>query len=509
MGNVQVSHAKDPNFFSKKRMIRIRRECAFHHYDIHSIIGEGSHGFIYKVIKKETKATLRIGATEDLSNFFGVSNDENNDTMNNRLSDKHSVYYALKNIKQVDQKFIRDAQYEIHKWRRLDHPNIIKAYDMFEAKHTLCITMELCTGGNLYRRMPYSEMEACVIVRQLVSAVSYMHKKGILHQEITFDNILFESDHPDAEIKLMVFGKFEDISGDFEGTVFHNYKMKTANEEIINTESSYHSDMWYVGVVAYELLLSNFVASRRKSMEQEIEQRNYNFRHKCWRRVSADAKHFVSSLLQLNVSKDIDADQAISIPCSWLDRGYQVSRKQTQFIRMNDLYRRFVKYASTSAFTKLLLFVIAYTSPVHDIISVRQIFRDLDLSNNGFLSFVQFRQFFISHAGSEDELVAIFHSMSAHEDGIIHYTEFLAATIELGSNIGQDELEEAFDFLDVDHSGFISKKNLKDFLGQVPENYVDELISEVDRNKDGLICYNDLQELFHEVKREVPLSFDM
>jgi calcium-dependent protein kinase len=66
--------------------------------------------------------------------------------------------------------------------------------------------MELCSGGDLYTRDPYTEEEAARITSCILSAVSYMHSRNILHRDLKYENILFVNDSVHAEIKLIDFG---------------------------------------------------------------------------------------------------------------------------------------------------------------------------------------------------------------------------------------------------------------------------------------------------------------
>lgn len=65
------------------------------------------------------------------------------------------------------------------------------------------------------------------------------------------------------------------------------------------------------------------------------------------------------------------------------------------------------------------------------------------------------------------QLVGLFDEVDDDHDGYLHYTEFLAATLETdGREVTDERLAEAFDQLDMDDSGFISKENLVEFLGK-------------------------------------------
>jgi serine/threonine protein kinase len=53
---------------------------------------------------------------------------------------------------------------------------------------------------------PYTEEEAARITSSILSAVSYMHSKGVIHRDLKYENILFIDNNPRAEIKLIDFG---------------------------------------------------------------------------------------------------------------------------------------------------------------------------------------------------------------------------------------------------------------------------------------------------------------
>ena len=74
---------------------------------------------------------------------------------------------------------------EINVLRSLDHPNIVKAYEVYYGKRNIHIVMEHCSGGHLYSRRPYSEKES---------------------RDLKFENIMFENTDEDAETKLIDFG---------------------------------------------------------------------------------------------------------------------------------------------------------------------------------------------------------------------------------------------------------------------------------------------------------------
>ena len=71
---------------------------------------------------------------------------------------------------------------------RLDHPNLVKVYEVFEYGGQYVLIMELCEGGDLFNYIKqsryFTEAKAAKIIRQLLQAVNYLHKQGITHRDI-------------------------------------------------------------------------------------------------------------------------------------------------------------------------------------------------------------------------------------------------------------------------------------------------------------------------------------
>lgn len=60
----------------------------------------------------------------------------------------------------------------------LDHPNIVRPIETFDYRQRLYIVLELCSGGDLYGREPYTEKQALFITKSLVSAIAYLRSRG-------------------------------------------------------------------------------------------------------------------------------------------------------------------------------------------------------------------------------------------------------------------------------------------------------------------------------------------
>lgn len=109
--------------------------------------------------------------------------------------------------------FIRHAlrEYNIHK--ALDHPRVVKLYDVFEIDaNSFCTVLEYCDGHDLdfylkqHKMIP--EREARSIIMQVVSALKYLNeiKPPVIHYDLKPGNILLTEGNICGEIKITDFG---------------------------------------------------------------------------------------------------------------------------------------------------------------------------------------------------------------------------------------------------------------------------------------------------------------
>ena len=75
---------------------------------------------------------------------------------------------------------------EVDILRRVSHPAVVALRDVFETPDTVVIVTELVEGGELFDRLvkrgPFSERAAAAVVRQIASAIAYLHSQGIIHR---------------------------------------------------------------------------------------------------------------------------------------------------------------------------------------------------------------------------------------------------------------------------------------------------------------------------------------
>jgi calcium-dependent protein kinase len=86
---------------------------------------------------------------------------------------------------------------EINTLRSLDHPNIVKIFEYFEDEKRFYIVTEHIQGGELFDEIiakgKFNERDAAVLLKQLLSCVSYCHSHSIVHRDLKPENVLLEA----------------------------------------------------------------------------------------------------------------------------------------------------------------------------------------------------------------------------------------------------------------------------------------------------------------------------
>jgi hypothetical protein len=172
------------------------------------------------------------------------------------------VKYAVKSLdlgllKTEDD--LHQLREEIFIMCQLDHPNIVRLEEVYESHSEIFLVQELCSGGELFDRLDeqpdyhYGEKQCARIIKQLLSAVRYIHSKGIIHRDLKLENFLFTTTSPDSELKLIDFG----LSKHFTHGQQHNDAVGTpytVAPEVLRGSYDEKCDVWAIGVITYLLL---------------------------------------------------------------------------------------------------------------------------------------------------------------------------------------------------------------------------------------------------------------
>ena len=218
---------------------------------------------------------------------------------------------------------IKKIKEEISILKKLNHENIVKFFGFFETNNQLLIKMEYVKYGTLSKWMKnnkkISEQEASIILKQIFSAIEYLHGKQICHRDIKPENIMLSKENDLNSIKIVDFGL---SASNFDKLINHDYcgtYIYMAPEQIEKKLYFISVDIWSIGILMFMLLNNGkhpfYVKGiERKDFNKKIQSCKINFYNK----ISPMAKHLIFKLLEPNPSWRYNASQAIKHP--WITR---------------------------------------------------------------------------------------------------------------------------------------------------------------------------------------------
>jgi eukaryotic-like serine/threonine-protein kinase len=151
-------------------------------------------------------------------------------------------------------KFVADraaAQAEVEALAALDHPHVVRVFELVEDGDDVAIAMQLATGGSLderlRRRGPMPADEVVDVVAKLAGALASAHRRGLLHRDVKPGNVLFTAD---GEPLLSDFGLSSAADdGRIRGT--QAYLDPTV---LAGRPPDVAADLYGLGAVAFEML---------------------------------------------------------------------------------------------------------------------------------------------------------------------------------------------------------------------------------------------------------------
>ena len=149
----------------------------------------------------------------------------------------------------VIERFRKEAQLQA----KLNHPNIAQLYTLLQDGASLCIVMEYIDGTLLRNFMPMPWQSALPVVLQILEALDYAHRRGVLHRDIKPENVVI--DH-EGVVKVMDFGIAHALGAarlTRERVVIGTLEYMPP-ERILNKEMDQSSDLYSVGVLLFEML---------------------------------------------------------------------------------------------------------------------------------------------------------------------------------------------------------------------------------------------------------------
>lgn len=209
-------------------------------------------------------------------------------------------------------------QDEISILKELKHEHIIRLYDVFDESQYYYLVTEKMEGGELFDRIVaksyYNEKEARDVCKILFEAMRYCHSKKVAHRDLKPENLLLMSAQNDSAIKIADFGFAKKASTPNSLTTQCGTPGYVAPEILEGTPYDTKADMWSLGVIVYILLggYPPFIEQNQRELFRKIRKGQYEFHEEYWGQVSSEAKDLISSLLTVNPSQRLSAEESLT-----------------------------------------------------------------------------------------------------------------------------------------------------------------------------------------------------
>jgi calcium/calmodulin-dependent protein kinase I len=257
----------------------------------------------------EKKAQYKFGKTLG-AGTYGIVREAEHPT-----EGKVAIKIILKKNVKGNEQMVWD---ELDMLRNMHHKHIVKFVDGFESRDKYYIVTELATGGELFDRIceqgKFTEKDAAETIRQVLSAVDYLHHNKVVHRDLKPENLLYLSREAHSDLVLADFGiaKMMDRGEEALKTMAGSFGY-AAPEVMLKQGHSYPVDMWSLGVITYTLLCgySPFRSESMADLIEECQSGQVVFHDRYWKDVSSDAKEFIMHLLQPNPAKRWTSQQAL------------------------------------------------------------------------------------------------------------------------------------------------------------------------------------------------------
>jgi calcium-dependent protein kinase len=415
--------------------------------------------------------------------------------------------YAIKIIAKsnVDKSRHDDFLNEVSILKKLDHPNVLKLYEIYQDYSNYYLVMEYLSGGDIFKKI--QRMKSLQqnfiekILYKVLCAINYCHSIGICHRDIKPENILFKDESENAEIKLVDFGlskKFNtqvnELMHSFLGTPYF------IAPEVINMKYDFNCDMWSIGATAFMLFTGHppFPEKKREEVLNKIKYSPVNYEKEIWSIYSPQALEFVQALLVKNPKKRLTPEKAIN------HKFFKNINKEINNNKNIDIsiLQNMLNFENQIKFKKLVLSLLIKTLPQDNLENLNKTFHAIDINHEGFISLEELATAFkrVGIDLSKEEVTKILNRIDEDKNGHLNYSEFIMASLNLKDLIDETKIKQLFNTFDIEGSGYIKTENVKLVLlrsGREIEN-LDEIVKMFQElaNKDNQISMDDFVNLF-------------
>ena len=260
---------------------------------------------------------------DDITKYYTISNEILGQGASGTvcIGENSNGKFAIKRINKMSIKSV-DGVYKEAEFAKLDHPNIIKYYAVYEDLKTISFVMELAEGGDLFDFITSSPLghlplDICIdLMVQICETLVYLHfTKKIVHRDLKPENFMITISNERAIIKLIDFGMSTFIK---DGELLNEYlgtPQYAAPEIVCHYPYNEKVDIWATGVILFNMLTGYepFKGESRSTLDDEIKFKEVNFdlieyepmKEFCQKLLLRPSDERIDAKMALKIAKDI------------------------------------------------------------------------------------------------------------------------------------------------------------------------------------------------------------
>ncbi|CAD8119762.1 unnamed protein product [Paramecium sonneborni] len=444
--------------------VNLKKQSITKVYTLGQVLGQGAFGKVWKVTHKTT-----------------------------------GLIRAMKQIRK--QELIKEDEQkmfsEMNLLKNLDHPNVVKLYELYQDSNNYYLITEYLCGGELFERIKkmnsFSEKRASDLMRQILMAVVYCHDQKIVHRDLKPENVLFSGTEPEALLKVIDFG----CSRRFNTQKNMTKRLGTPYyiaPEVLNHNYNEKCDVWSCGVILYILLCGYppFTGKNENEIFEKVKLGKIKFPIEEWDTISREAKNLIQRMLQVDVNSRYSASQALNDP--WIQKhapNTQINKK---------VLENLAQFQAKSEFRSAIVqYIISQMTTNKELEDLQRTFQSLDKNKDGVLNKAElvegYTKILKSREQAEEYVEKIISKLDKNQSGVIEFNEFLMAAINEEKIIPIKKVEQAFKIFDSDGDGYISKQEIEEIMGELNADVWKLFLEETDGNNDGRISYEEFYKL--------------
>ena len=394
----------------------------------------------------------------------------------------------------------------------LSHPNLVRIIEILEDDKYFYIIHDYCPGKDLFtyfynNREKLNEVLIKKVLTQVLSALSYLHRSGVIYKNICFSKVLVcnsEFDPNDIQIKLgdlitntETFSKKSFIYKGYGNVVQEPLFIAP---EFVEKKYNNKVDIWSAGILAYLLFIGKEPFTGTK---HEIIYQIANKKIEYPPTLSDVKKSLLKKMLNKNPNERYEADDLLKeeyFHDGDVEPGSEEAKDDKEFLNVVNSMCTFTKGKNLRK--SVMSYIVARKLYKENDIQIRKKFEALDHDKKGYIDkkelLAQYKKYFSGTTEKQIKIIDKFmESADTDNNGKIDYAEFLTMMNLKNKELGENALKEVFDYYDKNKNGFIEASDIREIFEDtgLSNKEVHQLIDDVDINQDRKLGFEEFYKI--------------